>query len=236
MLAFLIRCTHALTWSDTSSLSIVRTTTTTTTTTTPQPATTRHLHSSVAFSRVACCFDVNRAARGCTRWRRCSAAQGPPAPLVLRHERMTVRMALAEALHHSCGVEPSGPNEAPRGLKTASAAGMRPEALEEVSAPQGSSHGRLRFSPLVAPRGHFLGKVCGLKTRKVMKEGRRKKRRKGKRLLLSYSYNVACGRCSRSSGRPCGSSSSRRLWPGRRRRNRGRKWWRSSLRRCSRRR
>ena len=49
----------------------------------------------------------------------------------LRHERMTVRMALAEALHHSCGVEPSGPNEGPRGLKTASAVGMRPEALEE---------------------------------------------------------------------------------------------------------
>ena len=51
----------------------VRTTTTTT----------RHLHSSVAFSRVACCVDVKRAAHGCTRWRRCSAAQGPPAPLVL---------------------------------------------------------------------------------------------------------------------------------------------------------
>ena len=55
----------------------------------PQPphshptTTTRHLHSSVAFSRVACCFDVKRAAHGCTRWRRCSAAQGPPAPLVL---------------------------------------------------------------------------------------------------------------------------------------------------------
>ena len=26
----------------------------------------------------------------------------------LRHERMTVRVALAEALHHNCGVEPSG--------------------------------------------------------------------------------------------------------------------------------
>ena len=32
----------------------------------------------------------------------------------LRHERK-------EALHHSCGGEPSGPNEAPRGQKTATA-------------------------------------------------------------------------------------------------------------------
>ena len=75
----------------------------------------------------------------------------------LRHERMTVRMALAEALHHSCGVEPSGPNEGPRGLKTASAAGMRPEALEEVSALQGavtvgyvSAPGPLLSTPLLA--------------------------------------------------------------------------------------
>ena len=52
----------------------------------------------------------------------------------LPHERMTVRMALAEALHHSCGVEPSGPNEAPRGQKTASAAGMRPDVLAEPGA------------------------------------------------------------------------------------------------------
>ena len=56
----------------------------------------------------------------------------------LRHERMTVRMALAEALHHSCGVEPSGPNEALRGQKTASAAGTQPEPLEVVSAPTGT--------------------------------------------------------------------------------------------------
>ena len=47
----------------------------------PQPPH-RHLHSSVALSRVAC-VDVWRAAHGCTRWWRCSAAQGPPAPLVL---------------------------------------------------------------------------------------------------------------------------------------------------------
>ena len=54
----------------------------------------------------------------------------------LRHERMTVRMALAEALHHSCGVEPSGPNDASRGLKTASAAGTRPEPLSlDLSSP-----------------------------------------------------------------------------------------------------
>ena len=56
----------------------------------------------------------------------------------LPHERMTVRMALAEALHHSCGVEPSAPNEALWGLKTASAAGTRPEPLAERSAPQGA--------------------------------------------------------------------------------------------------
>ena len=52
----------------------------------------------------------------------------------LRHERMTVRMALAEALHHSCGVEPSGPNEVLQRQKSASAAGTRPEPFEEVSA------------------------------------------------------------------------------------------------------
>ena len=50
---------------------------------------------------------------------------------------MTVRMALAEALHHSCGVEPSGPNEALRGQKTASAAGTRPGVLKDP-APQGA--------------------------------------------------------------------------------------------------
>ena len=48
----------------------------------------------------------------------------------LRHERMTVRMALAEAPHHSCGVEPCGSNEALQGQKTASAAGKRPALLE----------------------------------------------------------------------------------------------------------
>ena len=46
-------------------------------------------------------------------------------------------MALAAATHHSA---PRGecrvPNDAPRGQKTASAAGKRPAPLEEVAAPQ----------------------------------------------------------------------------------------------------
>ena len=62
--------------------------------------------------------------------------------LFLRHERMTVRMALAEALHHSCGGEPSGPQHlaAPasetadasaRRFLTASALGLRREEKEK---------------------------------------------------------------------------------------------------------
>ena len=48
----------------------------------------------------------------------------------LRHERMSVRMAQAEALHHSGDVR-SVQNEALRGQKTASAAGQRPGVLKE---------------------------------------------------------------------------------------------------------
>ena len=60
-------------------------------------------------------------------------------------------MALAEAQHHSCGVEPSGPNVAPRGQKTASTAGTRPKPLEEVSAPQDTWLPRgLSSTPLLA--------------------------------------------------------------------------------------
>ena len=48
----------------------------------------------------------------------------------LKHERMTLRMTLAEALHHSCGVGPEGTNYAPRGPKTARR-GERLGVLEE---------------------------------------------------------------------------------------------------------
>ena len=67
----------------------------------------------------------------------------------LRHERMTVRMALAEALRHSCGVEPSGPNVALRGQTTARAAVKRPEPLGEVSNPH---VGAVTVGHVAAPR------------------------------------------------------------------------------------
>ena len=44
----------------------------------------------------------------------------------LKHERMTVRITLTEALHHSCGVVPDGKNNALRGPRTASEGGGRP--------------------------------------------------------------------------------------------------------------
>ena len=49
----------------------------------------------------------------------------------LRHERMTVAMELAAALHHSCGVRPDATYNAPRGQKTASSAGARPGVFED---------------------------------------------------------------------------------------------------------
>ena len=51
----------------------------------------------------------------------------------LRHERMTVAMELAAALHQSCGVKADATNNAPRGQETASSAGARPGVLEDLS-------------------------------------------------------------------------------------------------------
>ena len=47
----------------------------------------------------------------------------------LKHERMTVRMSLVEALHHRCGVGPDGTP------KTASKGGGRPGVLKEPEPP-----------------------------------------------------------------------------------------------------
>ena len=54
-----------------------------------------------------------------------------------RHEQLSVRMALAEAQHHSAP-KCAGPetHEAPRGQTTARAAWKRPAPLAEVSGPQ----------------------------------------------------------------------------------------------------
>ena len=57
---------------------------------------------------------------------------------MLRHERQTVAMELAAALHHSCGVRPDVSYSAPRGQKAASS-GMRPALLSEVAEPQGDA-------------------------------------------------------------------------------------------------
>ena len=46
----------------------------------------------------------------------------------LRHERMTVRMELAAALHHSAG---PGTNDALRSQKTVSSRGVRPGVLQD---------------------------------------------------------------------------------------------------------
>ena len=70
---------------------------------------------------------------------------------------MTVRMALAEALHHRCGVEPT---EAKRGQNTASAAGRRPDELVEPGA-QGQERSwtffprRLQVAPEPQPLAHL---------------------------------------------------------------------------------
>ena len=64
---------------------------------------------------------------------------------MLRHERMSVAMALAERLHHSADVTYLGKKElvehaqynAPRGQKTARAVGGRPAPLPEVAGWQG---------------------------------------------------------------------------------------------------
>ena len=54
---------------------------------------------------------------------------------MLRHERLTVAMELAAALHHSRDARSEVAHEALRGQKTASS-GTRPEPLAEVSEPQ----------------------------------------------------------------------------------------------------
>ena len=54
---------------------------------------------------------------------------------MLRHERQTVAMELAAALHHSRDARSEVAHEALRGQKTASS-GTRPEPPEEVSGPQ----------------------------------------------------------------------------------------------------
>ena len=65
----------------------------------------------------------------------------------LLHERQTVAMELAAALHHSRDARSNVVHEAPRGQKTASS-WTQPEPLVEVSEPQvGSSHRRLRGCP-----------------------------------------------------------------------------------------
>ena len=53
----------------------------------------------------------------------------------LRHERQTVAMELAAAVHHSRDARSEVAHEALRGQKTANS-GTRPEPLEEVSEPQ----------------------------------------------------------------------------------------------------
>ena len=97
----------------------------------------------------------------------------------LRHERMTVRMALAEAPHHSCGVEPSGPSEALRRQKTASAAGKRPVPLEEVAEPQGGAT-MVGYMAASVPRlrSHRLQGDDGVRRSGGGKKGRRRRRRR----------------------------------------------------------
>ena len=58
-------------------------------------------------------------------------------------------MALAEALHHSRDVG-SEQHVAPRGQKTASAAGKRRAPLEEVAPPQGGA-GMVGYMPASVP-------------------------------------------------------------------------------------
>ena len=57
---------------------------------------------------------------------------------MLRHERQTVAMELAAALHHSLGVRPDVSYKAPRGQKTASSARGCPDVLAEAGVQGGS--------------------------------------------------------------------------------------------------
>ena len=60
---------------------------------------------------------------------------------MLRHERQTVAMELAAALHHSCGVRPDVLREVPREQQTASPGAGRPEGARAASG------GEARLSP-----------------------------------------------------------------------------------------
>ena len=64
----------------------------------------------------------------------------------LRHERLTVAMALAENVHHSRQKVEGGEHDGLRAQKTARATGARPGVLEEPE-PEGESHGRVRGCP-----------------------------------------------------------------------------------------
>ena len=108
----------------------------------PPPPPTRHLHSSVAFSRVACCVDVKRAAHGCTRWRRCSAAQGPSGVLVLATRADDRADGTTGTEDRQCSWDAAG----------ASFGGVRAA---------GSSHGRLRGCPGASPLHTVCSRSCG---------------------------------------------------------------------------
>ena len=77
---------------------------------------------------------------------------------MLRHERQTVAMELAAALHHSRDVGPELYNG--QRAQTTASSGMRPAPLVEVSEPQeGGIHGRLRGCPGADPRLSRSGRV-----------------------------------------------------------------------------
>ena len=69
---------------------------------------------------------------------------------MLRHERMTVAVELAAALHHSCGLRPDATCNAPRGQKTASSAGARPGVLEDPEPAQVGCAWASSLLPLLA--------------------------------------------------------------------------------------
>ena len=77
----------------------------------------------------------------------------------LRHERQTVAMELAAALHHCRDARSEVAHEALRGQKTASS-GTRPEPLEEVSEPQVGAV-TVGHVPLLSGAGGRCGRGSG---------------------------------------------------------------------------
>ena len=108
----------------------------------------------------------------------------------LRHERMTVAAALAEALHHSAPKVGAVPNNAPRSQKTARASGEHPGVLKEPEVQlEAATVGYVAPLLVVAPLAggddtttKYLLK-CALRKRQKEEEEERRKEKEHEELM-----------------------------------------------------